>query len=155
MKLLNTNIGIHISCIFYVLYRPLEHITYIIYVSFNFLFNFLFFFVFKVFYNKHIFFVLEINTKSPINDNVHYDWLIGVTLRADPLQYIFSTVSRKISEYRLCGHLFSLGPLSIKALEPCGIHMWFPETYRKEAPITVEPKYFPGWISYSLWCLHA
>lgn len=90
MKLLISNIGIHISCIFYVLYRPLEHITYVAYVSFN----FLFFFVFKVFYNKHIF-VLEINTKSPINNNVHYDWLIGVTSRADPLQYIFPAVSRK------------------------------------------------------------
>lgn len=78
-----------ISCIFYVLYRPLEHITYVAYVCFNFLSLFL------KFSTINTFFVLKINTKSPINDNVHYDWLIGVTSRADRLQYIFPTVSRK------------------------------------------------------------
>lgn len=56
---------IRISCIFYVLYRPLEHITYVAYVCFNFLF--------LKFSTINTFFVLKIITKSPINDNVHYD----------------------------------------------------------------------------------
>lgn len=58
---------IRISCIFYVLYRPLEHITYVAYVCFSFLFLFL------KFSTINTFFVLKIITKSPINDNVHYD----------------------------------------------------------------------------------
>lgn len=70
MKLLNTNIEIQIYAfhvLFYVLYRQLEHITYVAYVCFNFLFLFL------KFSTINTFFVLKINTKSPINDNVHYD----------------------------------------------------------------------------------